>query len=737
MLIKRHRTVLEYLVRGIRMTIEKFLEEKEKMAQLTVDEQKVFYEQVLEIEQEQSAVRLMAYFQYALLFYHEGNFRKAREVMEPFIMNYQNYEYRLEMISCINLMGVIYHCKGEYTLARYFYNIGIKMAEEHHEKSRLSYEYNNIALTYIAEQNFEEALEYVLMAQQYLSESDEEMKAYVYLNKAITYHNMGQLENALQAYRISSEQYHGGEILPDDTLICGAALFYKIGDQEKYEACKNKIVEKIDTMYASELMDACKALFDCGIDSGNDALVEKIIAVLENYLREHPSETKVGVKIEEYKYLYAAAKQNYSGMLEALEKKNEFYQLIAVESERQQVESYDQYFRVHRQMRVAVEKETKANRAKMEFLANMSHDIRTPINGIMGMLQVIKNCRDNERKVNECLKKIDVSSRHLLSLVNDVLDMTKLETDSAVLEHKPFNLDQVCSELDQVMTFQAEQEGLKVVYDHHDVKEVNLIGSAVHLKKILSNLFGNCIKYNKPGGAIYMRLRELSRTETTIVYEFRIRDTGVGMTQEFIDNQLFLPFTQGENAVRSRYGGTGLGMSIVRQLVQKMNGTIDVQSKLGEGSCFTVILPFEIDKNPRKQTKAEIPSEELQGKRILLVEDNDLNMEIAEFMLKDMGITVDTAENGKMAVEKYLSSETGTYDGILMDLMMPVMDGYEATERIRTSDHSDAAVIPIIAMSANAYAEDVQKCLNAGMNAHLSKPVFKEVLLTALAKYLR
>ena len=719
------------------MKIEKFMEEKEKAEHLTAAEQKAFYEQVLELEQDKSSVRLLAYFYYALLFYHEGDFRGARKILEPFVMDYQSYEYIPEILSCLNLMGVIYHCKGEYVLARNFYKIGIEIAEEHDEISRLPYEYNNSALTYIAEQDFEGALHCILKAEQYLAESDEEMKAYVYVNKSIIYHNRGELDKALEAYRLCMEQYHGREILPDDTLICGASLFYKMGEKEKYETYRDQIVEKMDVMYASELIDACKAMFECGMDSGDDILVERIISVMEDYLKKYPNERRIGLMVEEYRYLYASSKNDYPGMLDALEKKNEFYRMIAVESEMQQIESVNQYFKINRQMQEAVEKETKANRAKMQFMANMSHDIRTPINGIMGMLHVIENCRDNKEKVGDCLKKINVSSRHLLSLVNDVLDMTKLETDSVVLEHKPFNLDQVCSELDQVMTFQAQQDGLHVYYDHGDVTQVNLIGSEVHLKKILSNLFGNCMKYNKPGGSIYTRLRELSRTANTVVYEFQIRDTGVGMTQEFIDHQLFRPFTQGENAARSKYGGTGLGMAIVSQLIHKMNGTIDVQSKLGEGSCFTVVLPFEIDRNPIKSSGVYMLSAELRGKKLLGGEDNELNMEIAEFMLNDMGIIVSKAENGRNAVDMYLTEKDGTYDGILMDLMMPVMDGYEATRRIRESGKNDAETIPIIAMSANAYAEDVRKCLDAGMNAHLSKPVFKETLSAALAKHLR
>ena len=364
----------------------------------------------------------------------------------------------------------------------------------------------------------------------------------------------------------------------------------------------------------------------------------------------------------------------------------------------------------------------------------MSHDIRTPINGILGMLEVIRDCRSDEARVDDCLGKIDISAKHLLSLVNDVLDMSKIESNSFVAEAKPFNLGRTLAEVDDIVRFQAEQSGLRLYTDHDDVHDADLLGSALYLKKILVNLYSNAIKYNKPGGSITTRLWEVSRTADTAVYAFTIRDTGIGMTQDFIDNHLFEAFSQEENAARSQYGGTGLGMSIVSQLVQKMNGTITVESTVGEGSCFTVTLPFAIDHDPPAAGPEKEASADLHGKRLLVVEDNELNMEIVEFMLKSAGAEVVKAFDGESAVRAFAADPAGC-DAILMDLMMPVMDGYAAARAIRASGQTRAGTVPIIAMSANAYAEDVKKCLDSGMNAHISKPLFKDVMLRTIARF--
>ncbi len=364
-----------------------------------------------------------------------------------------------------------------------------------------------------------------------------------------------------------------------------------------------------------------------------------------------------------------------------------------------------------------------ASAAKTTFLGNMSHDIRTPINGIIGMLSIIRKNEDDPERVRDCLHKIDLSSNLLLSLVNDVLDMAKLETGAVVLSNESMNLDEVCGDITTSVLFQAESAGITVTGEHDDFSGIYVRSSALHLKKVLMNLFTNCVKYNKPGGSIHMTMRTRERTDDRLTCEFMIEDTGLGMSEDFVENHLFKPFEQADKSSRSSYMGTGLGMSIVQQIVQQMGGTIAVESKLGEGSRFTVVLPFEID---RAATAAAVQPPEhadLSGMRLLVAEDNELNMEIATFLLNDNGAQPVPVPNGKQAFETFRDSEPGTFDAILMDVMMPEMNGLEATKAIRALDRPDAKTVPIIAMTANAFKEDGEKCLAAGMNAHLSKPL--------------
>ena len=717
------------------MTYEDFLEKKKEIEQQPAEAQKVFYEQVLEEEQEKNKVRLLAHFNYALLFYYDGNFKRVREILEPFIINYQSYEYIPELISCFNLMGIAAQCENEYIFARYFFNKGIQIAEEKDEKSRLSYEYNNMSLTFVGEKDYEKALKCLLLAEQHLPESDDEMGAYVYLNMTEVYEGLGRLDQALETFEKCVGECRGKEIIPNDVLIRGISLFYKCKDKTRYEAYKNEMLSRVNEVYITELVQAYEVMFECALDAYDYVAVEDILKVMDEHVSTCPNEIKLCLRVEACRYAYAEKTGNQAMMLEVLRRKNIYYQEIIKNAEQHSMEQFDQYLRVNRKLQNAMESANKANQVKTQFLANMSHDIRTPINGIMGMLHVIDRCRENHKKVDDCLSKIDASSKHLLSLVNDVLDMTKLETDAVVLEHKPFNLDRVCHETGNAITYQAREDGLHVYEEHDDITGINVVGSEVHLKKILMNLFSNSIKYNKPGGSIYTSLHEISRTEDIVTFEFKIRDTGIGMSQEFIENRLFKPFVQESNAARSKYDGTGLGMSIVAQLVERMNGTITVESKPGEGSCFTVVLPFEIDHSPQTGEVLEMPSTDIEHKKILVVEDNELNMEIVEFILNDVGAIVYKAENGQEALKIYEASDAGTFDAILMDLMMPVMDGYEATQAIRNSEKEDAKTIPIIAMSANAYTEDVRQCLNIGMNAHLSKPIFRDALVTMIAKY--
>ena len=339
--------------------------------------------------------------------------------------------------------------------------------------------------------------------------------------------------------------------------------------------------------------------------------------------------------------------------------------------------------------------------------------------------------------MRDCLHKIELSSQLLLSLVNDVLDMAQLENGTVVLRRESMNLDEVCGSITNSVLFQAEAAGLTVTGEHDDFSGIYVRSSALHLKKILMNLFTNCVKYNKPGGSIHMQMHMLERTDEKITCQFIIEDTGLGISEDFIKNHLFKPFEQADESSRSSYMGTGLGMSIVQQLVEQMGGTISVESKLGEGSRFTVVLPFELDRDATAAAASPQTQSDIAGTRLLVAEDNELNMEIAIFLLHDSGAQTVPVQNGRQALAAFRDSEPGSFDAILMDVMMPEMDGLEAAKAIRALDRPDAKTIPIIAMTANVFKEDREKCLAAGMNAHLSKPLDAETMKRTISEQLQ
>ena len=563
------------------MSYEEFTQREAALESAPQAEREAFYAEILEKETAKTDVRMMAYFRAALLHYREGDFRAAREILEPFVIDYQSYAYRPEIIACFNLMGVAAYCERSYALARFYIHEGLKIARENHEISRYSYEYNNLAVTYLAQHEYEKALEAIREAERHLPDSDREMHAYVYRNLSEICCHLDRLDEAQAALTRCVEEYDGRTLLPDDILLVEMLLYYKLGDAKRYEKCRDEVWQKLPAMHAAEFGNTANNLFACEMDAGNYPQVERILAAMDDYLVRNPQEIAIGVQTQEKYHAYAKARGDRDGMLAALEKKEKYNAQLLAHAEDVRVRDVDRYLRMGQKLQQALANEASANHTKTRFLANMSHDIRTPINGILGMLTIVDTCRDNKDKMDDCLAKIDVSAKHLLSLVNDVLDMTKLERDTFTLESKPFNLDRVCIEA--------------------------------------------------------------------------------------------------------------------------------------------------AEKTP--------PAGDLRGKRLLVVEDNELNMEIAEFMLKSTGAEVVPVFDGESAVKAYAQAAPGTYQAILMDLMMPVMDGYAATRAIRSSGRPDAGTIPIIAMSANAYAEDVQKCLDTGMNAHISKPLYKDVMLETIERF--
>ena len=381
----------------------------------------------------------------------------------------------------------------------------------------------------------------------------------------------------------------------------------------------------------------------------------------------------------------------------------------------------------------AAKKAEAANEAKTEFLQRMSHDIRTPINGICGMINVADHYADNMEKQTECRAKIKKTSHLLLELINEVLDMSKLESDEVVLEDIPFNLNSIFEEILGVIEHMAAEQNIRIIWEEKEVTHWNLIGSPVHVKRILMNILSNAVKYNKENGYVYISCREIPSEQTAMTtLEFVCRDTGIGMTEAF-QKRIFEPFAQEHAGSRTKFAGTGLGMPITKKLVEKMGGTISFESKEGIGTTFLIRIPFRIDTDRKDRTEAEEKTEtSIQGLHVLLTEDNELNMEIAEFVLQNEGAVVTKAWNGQKAVDIFRKSRPGEFDAILMDIMMPVMNGYEAAKMIRSLDREDAKVIPIIAMTANAFTEDKMRAKEAGMDEHIAKPVDGKLLVKVI-----
>ena len=381
----------------------------------------------------------------------------------------------------------------------------------------------------------------------------------------------------------------------------------------------------------------------------------------------------------------------------------------------------------------AAKKAEAANEAKTEFLQRMSHDIRTPINGICGMINVADHYADNMEKQTECRAKIKKTSHLLLELINEVLDMSKLESDEVVLEDIPFNLNSIFEEILGVIEHMAAEQNIRIIWEEKEVTHWNLIGSPVHVKRILMNILSNAVKYNKENGYVYIGCREIPSKQTAMTtLEFVCRDTGIGMTEAF-QKRIFEPFAQDHAGSRTKFAGTGLGMPITKKLVVKMGGTISFESKEGIGTTFVIRIPFRIDTDMKDRTETEEKTEtSIQGLHVLLTEDNELNMEIAEFVLQNEGAVVTKAWNGQKAVDIFRKSRPGEFDAILMDIMMPVMNGYEAAKMIRSLDREDAKVIPIIAMTANAFTEDKMRAKEAGMDEHIAKPVDGKLLVKVI-----
>ena len=386
-------------------------------------------------------------------------------------------------------------------------------------------------------------------------------------------------------------------------------------------------------------------------------------------------------------------------------------------------------------LRNALETAEKANNAKTEFLSHMSHDIRTPLNGIIGMIEISNRFPNDVEKLAINREKSLTAAKHLLSLINDVLDMSKLESGRIQIAEIPFDYRQTLLKCQQIMEEQARERNITIRLDASKLVHNKLIGSPVHIEQVIMNILSNAVKYNKVNGEVFIEARDEEIHEGMALLKLIIRDTGIGISKEF-QSKIYEPFTQEEVPGRSHYQGTGLGMAITKELVDAMNGTITLESELNVGTTFQIEFPVKIDMTEvvPELKKAEKIDVSIEGFHILLVEDNALNAEIASFILEDEKADVDLVIDGQKALEKFLKMPEGYYDAILMDIMMPVMDGLEATRRIRASERSDSLTVPIIAMSANAFAEDVHKSLKAGMNDHIAKPIEADTVIRTILK---
>ena len=440
--------------------------------------------------------------------------------------------------------------------------------------------------------------------------------------------------------------------------------------------------------------------------------------VSENTYRwEHPEKGIIYVRCGGAAYKMEGKKQILGGY------HGDVTKLVLEERNRQQ------------ELKKAKEAAERANVAKTSFLSRMSHDIRTPLNGIIGLLKIDEQHADNRELVDANREKIRVSAEHLLSLINDVLQMSKLENGEFNLEYEALDLNQLSRDVLTIVEMRAAETGITLEYgkDSDEVKYPYVYGSALHLRQIFVNVYSNAIKYNHVGGRIVTHFKLLGQEGDQVRYEWQISDTGIGMKPEFLEH-IFEPFAQERTDARSIYRGTGLGMAIVKSLIDRMGGTIEVTSEEGVGSTFRIKLSFRIAaKEELIEKKERLKEGSVEGLHLLMAEDNELNAEIAKLQLEEAGAEVTVVKDGQQAVELFEKLPAATFDAILMDIMMPVMDGLSATRAIRALERDDAGEIPIIAMTANAFEEDEKKSLEAGMNAHLSKPLKIELVVATIA----
>ena len=513
------------------------------------------------------------------------------------------------------------------------------------------------------------------------------------------------------------------------------------GDQAITEEEADSLQKKLDGREQGvELVESDKPYYlgYCSIENNNTMLiciVEK--SVVDNVLRDY-QKTIVFETILMAGFIlllfaglfYSISRRSLAEQKAEYEKRNNEIQTQAM---KEMEESNKKLKKAKNITTEALQTAENANKAKTDFLSNMSHDIRTPMNAIIGMTSLIRHDAGNKAKVIEYADKIDISSQHLLGIINDVLDMSKIEAGKTVFKYTDFSILDFITELNTIFHSQIDEKNQTLTIIKENIRHEWVNGDQVHLMQIFSNLVSNAVKYTQEGGKIQFLVEECeTKSSVYAKYRFLVSDNGMGMSADFKDT-IFDAFTRAESSMTNKIQGTGLGMAITKNLVEAMGGTIDVESELGQGSCFEVLIDLRIAEDrfvssAEQAEKDEPAGNVLKGMRFLCAEDNELNAEILMELLKIEGAECTICENGKRVLEAFEQSAPGDYDMILMDVQMPVMNGYEATKAIRRSSHELAKTIPIIAMTANAFSEDIQHSLAAGMNAHVSKPIEMKVL---------
>ena len=513
------------------------------------------------------------------------------------------------------------------------------------------------------------------------------------------------------------------------------------GDQAITEEEADSLQKKLDGREQGvELVESDKPYYlgYCPIENNNTMLiciVEK--SVVDNVLRDY-QKTIVFETILMAGFIlllfvglfYSISRRSLAEQKAEYEKRNNEIQTQAM---KEMEESNKKLKKAKDITTEALQTAENANKAKTDFLSNMSHDIRTPMNAIIGMTSLIRHDAGNKAKVIEYADKIDISSQHLLGIINNVLDMSKIEAGKTVFKYTDFSILDFITELNTIFHSQIDEKNQTLTIIKENIRHEWVNGDQVHLMQIFSNLVSNAVKYTQEGGKIQFLVEECeTKSSVYAKYRFLVSDNGMGMSADFKDT-IFDAFTRAESSMTNKIQGTGLGMAITKNLVEAMGGTIDVESELGQGSCFEVLIDLRIAEDrfvssAEQAEKDEPAGNVLKGMRFLCAEDNELNAEILMELLKIEGAECTICENGKRVLEAFEQSAPGDYDMILMDVQMPVMNGYEATKAIRRSSHELAKTIPIIAMTANAFSEDIQHSLAAGMNAHVSKPVEMKVL---------